>query len=124
MTKTWRETGIAAAGALALAVSGPFALAPFALAQDWGDAPRVIASNGAVVALPDLDVLTCPQMEYVLERIDLSRYRGSEPLPRGHPDWQIFDYEDRLTRRHYYACMMRAHQLEDPSEAFSFGFSN
>ncbi|MDH3665688.1 MAG: hypothetical protein OEN23_02030 [Paracoccaceae bacterium] len=93
-----------------------------ASAQDWGDAPHMVASNGAIIAMPALDDLTCPQMTFVLHRIDLSGYRGPDPLPKGHADYRIFDYEDRLTRRHYYACMMNAQKLEDPSEAFSFGF--
>ncbi|NIP76705.1 MAG: hypothetical protein GTN90_12275 [Xanthomonadales bacterium] len=109
-------TWLAAACAALLATTAP--------AQDWGDAPHMVASNGAIIAMPAIDGLTCPQMAFVLHRIDLSTYRGPDPLPKGHADYRIFDYEDRLTRRYYYACMMNAQKLEDPSEAFSFGFGN
>ena len=86
------------------------------------DPPRALASNGAVVTMPEISGLTCAEMAQVLYRIDLSNYRGPDPLPRDHPDWVIFDYEDRLTRRHYYDCMLGDHQLQDPANAFSFGF--
>ena len=110
-----RRAGLAAACAALLAVP--------AQAQDWGDAPHMVASNGAIVTMPGIDGLTCPQMAFALHRIDLSGYRGSDPLPKDHPDYRIFDYEDRLTRRHYYACMMKAQKLEDPSEAGAVGFN-
>ena len=86
--------------------------------------PRVMASNGAVVALPEIAELSCTEMAEVLYMLDLSRYRGPDPLPRDHPDWKIFDYEDRLTQRHYYDCMLSASQLEDPGAAFSSGFGS
>jgi len=86
------------------------------------DAPQALASNGAVITMPEISGLSCTEMAQVLHRIDLSNYRGPDPVPRGHPDWAIFDYEDRLTQRHYYDCMLGDYQLEDPANAFSFGF--
>ena len=83
-----------------------------------------MASNGAVVTMPEITGLSCSEMSEVLSQLDLSNYRDAEPLPRDHPDWAIFDYEDRLTRRHYYDCMLGASQLEDPGKAFSFGFGS
>jgi hypothetical protein len=85
-------------------------------------APRVLASNGAVVVMPDIAGLDCAAMGQVLRRIDQSHYRGPDPVPEGHPDRPIFDYEDRLTGQYYYACTLGEHMLEDPGTAFSYGF--
>lgn len=93
-------------------------------AASHADPQRLMASNGAVVTLPEIAALSCPEMAEVLYLIDLSNYRDAEPLPRDHPDWAIFDYEDRLTQRLYYDCMLGASQLEDPGTAFSFGFGS
>jgi hypothetical protein len=85
-------------------------------------APRALASNGAVVVMPDLAGLDCDGMGQVLRRIDLSSYRGLDPVPEGHPDRPIFDYEDRLTGKYYFTCTLGEHKLEDPGAAFSHGF--
>jgi hypothetical protein len=84
--------------------------------------PRAVASNGAVIDMPDIAGLDCPGMERALRRIDLSRYRGPEPVPQGHPDWPIFDYEDRLSAAYYKSCTLERHRLDDPGPAFSSGF--
>jgi hypothetical protein len=84
--------------------------------------PRVLASNGAVVVMPDLAGLDCAEMGQVLRRIDMSNYRGLDPVPEGHPDRPIFNYEDRLTKQYYHACTLGEHKLENPSAAFSYGF--
>ena len=99
-------------------------LAPGARAgtDDTSTAPRALASNGAVVVMPDIAGLDCAAMSQVLRRIDLSNYRGLDPVPEGHPDRPIFDYEDRLTSKYYYACTLGEHRLEDPGAAFSYGF--
>ena len=91
---------------------------------DGADVPRMTASNGAVILMPEIASLDCDGMNEALRRIDLSKYRGPEPLPEGHPDRPIFDYEDRLAGRYYFACTLDRHRLEDPSSAFSFGFES
>jgi len=92
--------------------------------DDASTAPRTLASNGAVVVMPDIDGLDCAAMGQVLRRIDLSNYRGLDPVPAGHPDRPIFDYEDRLTGQFYYSCTLGEHKLEDPGAAFSYGFES
>jgi hypothetical protein len=87
-------------------------------------APRALASNGAVVAMPEISGLDCDGMSDVLRRIDISNYRGPFPIPEGHPDWPIFEYEDRLTKQYYLTCTLGDNQLEDPGAAFSFGFES
>ena len=87
-------------------------------------APRALASNGAVVAMPEISGLDCAGMSDVLRRIDISNYRGPFPIPEGHPDWPIFEYEDRLTAQYYFSCTLGENQLEDPGTAFSFGFES
>ncbi len=86
--------------------------------------PRALASNGSVVAMPEIAGLDCAGMNQALRRIDLSNYRGIDPVPEGHPDRPIFDYEDRLTRRFYYSCILEEHRLADPGSAFSYGFQS
>ena len=110
-------------GVAALVMLGLSAIAQ-AESHDISKAPRVLASNGAVVVMPDIASLDCAGMLHVLRRIDLSNYRGPVTIPEGHPDWPIFDYEDRLTERHYYSCTLGENQLEDPGTAFSFGFES
>lgn len=84
--------------------------------------PRAMATNGAVVMMPEIAGLDCPDMANVLRRIDISNYRGPGPVPVGHPDWLIFEYEDTLAGRYYRSCIMVENRLEDPGPAFSFGF--
>lgn len=103
----------AALGALGLSAAG---------SQTPAGTPRAIASNGAVIEMPEIAGLDCPGMERALRRIDLSHYRGPGPLPEGHPDWPIFDYEDRLSGAWYFTCTVDRHRLEDPGPAFSLGF--
>ena len=91
---------------------------------DAPTAPRALASNGAVVVMPDIAGLDCAGMSQVLRRIDLSNYRGLDPVPEGHPDRPIFDYEDRLTGQFYYTCTLGVQKLADPSAAFSYGFES
>jgi hypothetical protein len=86
--------------------------------------PRAMALNGAVVMMPEIGGLDCPGMAQILRRIDLSGYRGPDPLPVGHPDWLIFEYEDELARKYYFSCTMVENRLEDPGPAFSLGFES
>ncbi len=125
MTRMWRtgSTGIRPFVLLVPLVA--LGLAAGARAAGTGDtstAPRVLASNGAVVVMPDLAGLDCTAMGQVLRRIDMSNYRGLDPVPEGHPDRPIFDYEDRLTGQFYYICTLGVHKLADPGAAFSYGF--
>jgi hypothetical protein len=83
---------------------------------------RALASNGAIIAMPELSGLDCSGMAEVLGLIDQSRYRGPEPVPEDHPDREIFEYEHRLAAAHYHACIMSGSRLDDPGPAFSQGF--
>ncbi len=84
--------------------------------------PRALASNGAIIAMPEIAGLDCSGMAEILGLMDRSRYRGPEPVPQGHPDREIFEYEHRLAAAHYHACIMSGHRLDDPGPAFSRGF--
>jgi len=116
VTRIGRACGIAALAAT-LALS-------FALAQSSDDSsvPRAMASNGVVVPMPAIAGMDCPAMAEALHRIDLSNYRGAEPVPPEHRDWPIFEYEDRLARAYYMQCTLREQALDDPGAAFSYGF--
>jgi hypothetical protein len=121
--RMWRTGSIGAGPLVALVVLG-LAIHVRAQAADPSDAPRALASNGAVVVMPEIAGLDCAGMSQVLRRIDLSNYRGLDPVPEEHPDWPIFEYEDRLTGQFYYSCTLGGNQLEDPGAAFSFGFES
>lgn len=110
-------------GALALVVL-TMGAGPRAQSVDLSTVPSAVASNGAVVAMPGINGLDCDGMLLVLRQIDNSNYRGTDPVPEGHPDWPIFEYEDRLTGKYYYSCTVGKNQLEDPGAAFSFGFES
>jgi hypothetical protein len=125
VTRMWRtgSTGTRPFVLLVLLVAlGLAAGARAAGTSDTSTAPRVLASNGAVVVMPDLAGLDCAGMSQVLRRIDMSNYRGLDPVPEGHPDRPIFNYEDRLTKQYYHACTSGENKLENPSTAFSYGF--
>lgn len=85
-------------------------------------APRALASNGAIVLMPEIAGLGCAEMAEALRLIDASRYREARPVPPGHPDRPIFDYEHRLAGAYYFGCIMGAHRLDDPAPAFAHGF--
>jgi hypothetical protein len=121
--RMWR-TGWIGAGPLVALVALGLAIHVRAQAADPSDAPRALASNGAVVVMPEIAGLDCDGMSQVLRRIDLSNYRGLDPVPEEHPDWPIFEYEDRLTGQFYFSCTLGGNQLEDPGAAFSFGFES
>jgi hypothetical protein len=113
---TLRQIGWSTAMVLGLAAVSP------AQTVDLSTAPRAVASNGAVVVMPEIEKLDCDGMSNTLRRIDLSNYRDAEPVPRESSDWPIFDYEDKLTKRFYYTCTLGENRLDDPGPAFSFGF--
>ncbi len=121
MVTRMRRTGLT--GAMVLVALG-LAAGARAGTADAPTAPRVLASNGAVVVMPEIAALDCAGMGQVLRRIDQSNYRGLDPIPEGHPDRPIFDYEDRLTGKYYYTCTLGEHRLEDPGSAFSYGFES
>lgn len=116
-----RPAGLVRA-AIAATLAAAWALAALPQGAAGATPARVIASNGAVIEMPEIAGLDCPGMERVLRLIDLAGYRGPAPLLPEDPDWQIFDYEDRLSRAHYFGCIVRQHGLDDPGPAFSFGF--
>lgn len=83
---------------------------------------KALAANGAVVAMPRIAGLSCREMAETLRLIDESGYRGPVPVPQGHPDRPIFEYEDRLAATYYRDCIMAGHRLESPTPAFARGF--
>jgi hypothetical protein len=119
-------------GAWLLAAGLALGLVPAAPAADPGvtqggragfdGAPRALASNGAIVLMPEIAGLGCAEMAEVLRLIDESRYRQARPVAPDHPDRPIFDYENRLAGAYYFGCIMGAHRLDDPAPAFAHGF--
>lgn len=92
---------------LAAALALPVANAPADTTRTSShDAMR--ASNGALVPMPEIDDLSCFGMRLALARIDRSGYRGVDPVPSGHPDHEIFAYEDALAIAFFRRCADRA----------------
>ncbi len=112
-----KSTGLAVAATVAT-----WGLAAMSQAAGAAMPERAIASNGAVIEMPAIERLDCAGMERVLRLIDLAGYRGPAPLGPEDADWPIFDYEDRLSRVHYFGCIVERYRLEDPGPAFAFGF--
>ena len=79
-----------------------------------------VASNGALVFMPSIEGLTCEEMARVVARIDASGYRDPDgpELAEGHPDREIFDYENALSAAEYFRCALGRSQLVDPGLAF------
>lgn len=91
---------------------------------DLSEAPRKLASNGAIVLMPEIARLDCRDMTEVLALLDRSGYRGPEPVQAGHPDREIFAYEHRLAAAYFSDCILEGHWLDDPGAAFSQGFES
>lgn len=89
----------------------------------WADT-EFRASNGAVVPAPAIDSLDCSGMEDTLTTLDRSEYRSAAPLPEGHPDREIFDYENELARETYDRCIAPETQLQDAGDVFQRGFED
>jgi hypothetical protein len=124
MTKNVASGGMrigTACGVAALTAMLALTAAPAQSPED-ASTRRAMASNGVVVPMPKIAGLDCEGMAEALRRIDLSNYRGAEPVPKGHRDRPIFDYEDRLARAYYTQCTLHEQALHDPGPAFSFGF--
>lgn len=103
------------------------ALAGASLAVAASDArvpePRShVLTSGHVVELPPPGSLTCAEMRAVLARLDRSGYRGRGILPETHPDYPVFDYEDRLAAALYLRCTLAESRAASDTGAFPRGF--
>lgn len=100
----------------------PIILVLGGLTAQAADTTTYRATNGAVVAAPEIAALDCPQMAQVLRNLDNAQYRNSAPLRPGDADWPIFDYEDHLASAYYTRCTVGLNRKTDPLDAFSRGF--
>lgn len=112
MRRVWRPARLVIA-ALAMAAAGGVA------AQE---ARR--ASNGIVVPTPDIEELDCAAMQATLDALDGSNYRDAAPVPEGHPDREIYEYENDLSVVNYQDCIVEETVLQDAAEAFDHGFES
>jgi hypothetical protein len=94
-----------------------------ATAQDAPTPVVMIAENGARVPTPEIDTLTCDEMNRTLMNISATGYRGVEVVSEEHPDYQIFDYENRLATAHYEDCQVGVVDFTAPRSVFSQGFN-
>ncbi len=81
------------------------------------------ASNGAEVLAPEIDTLACDEMNAALMAISASEYRGTMPLSSDHPDYPIYDYENRLAIEHYEDCQAGSADYSSPVGIFSSDFN-
>lgn len=93
-----------------------------ALTAAHAQASEFKASNGAILPAPEVERLTCADRSILLMEYTVSGYRGTEPLQRGHPDWPIYEYENRLAEVYYTQCQAGASQFQSLKPAFSSGF--
>ena len=102
VTRMWRTewTGTGPLVVLVALVALGLAAGGRAQTVDTPTAPRALASNGAVVVMPDLAGLDCAGMSQVLRRIDLSNYRGLDPVPVHTSDEQYQSDSDEEKRSH------------------------
>lgn len=82
-----------------------------------------IAENGVQVPTPDMDRLTCDEMNRTLMEISASGYRGVQAIAEDHPDYKIFAYENRLATVHYEDCQVGVVDFTTPRRVFSSGFN-
>ena len=73
---------------------------PVTLADDF------VTAQGRSVTLPEIDGMTCDQMNVTLTAIDLTRYRENAPTPHHDEDQPLFSYEKKLARMHFHSCVM------------------
>ncbi len=86
------------------------------------EVPKLTASTGAVLPAPPINLLDCAKMGHLLLEYTNSGYRGAEPVEEGHPDRQIFEYENALAAKHYLECQVGQSHFQNPQDAFSKGF--
>lgn len=79
-------------------------------------------ASGITLELPDLASLDCHGIRVVLQRLDLSDYRGRDVLTEGHPDYAVFVYEDQLARALYFDCILRQNDPRAAESVFMRGF--
>lgn len=111
MARWMRRTGLICTG---------LALCTFAAVQ----AQEFRAQNGVVLPAPAIEGLDCPAIEDTLTTLDSSNYRSAAPVPEGHPDRPIYDYENALSEQNYLRCIQEQSALQDPGEAFRHGFTD
>jgi hypothetical protein len=81
----------------ALAASG--VIATGAAAEDF------VTAKGSKISMPEIESMTCGEMEVTLTAIDLTRYRENAPVPHDTADKPLFVYEKKLARVHYHTCV-------------------
>jgi hypothetical protein len=85
--------------------------------------PEMRAQNGAVLPMPRIEAMGCMSMEKLLIRYSDSQYRGADPVPPDHPDYPIFDYENRLATEYFERCQRQRDTHSSPTEIFREGFN-
>ncbi len=71
-----------------------------------------ITAKGRSVPLPDIEGMTCDEMNVTLTKIDLTRYRENAPTPHHSDDLPLFRYEKELAQVHFHACVMDTAKAE------------
>ena len=69
-------------------------------------------AEGRSVILPEIDDMTCDQMNMTLTAIDLTRYRENAPTPHNDADKPLFVYEEKLAHVHFHSCIKGKQKAE------------
>ena len=88
----------------------------------WAADRIMTAASGVQMRAPEIDHLSCSEMQTLLTEFADSNYRGTGPVGADHPDRPIFDYENRLAEVHYQDCQSGSAYFENSAPVFGKGF--
>ena len=88
----------------------------------YAESVVITAANGARLRAPNINHLTCAEMQVLLTEYADSAYRGTGVLAMDHPDRPIYEYEHRLAEVHYKDCQSGSAHFENSSPVFGQGF--
>ena len=75
-----------------------------------------VTSKGITLVLPEIDGMTCEEIEITFSKIDATRYRENAPGPHDRSDLPLYCYETRLSLVHYRVCVAGEAAAAKPDE--------
>jgi hypothetical protein len=81
-----------------------------------------VTAQGVTVETPAVETLDCDALRRVLDAIDATGYRGTDPMPTDGADMALRDYENRVSARYYTACVHAEAEAAPAQDAFVRGY--
>lgn len=78
----------------------------FLTGSAFADDRSFVTADGAMAPMPEIDGLTCLDIQSVLDAIDATGYRGISPGPLNQIDMPLFEYEMQLSEWNYRRCAL------------------